>query len=240
VAFDLALVGLLCLHFALQKLLDQIRDLITVFFEGKMAGVENMEIEVLQVAFVGMGAFLRKNGIVLSPSDQCRGLMFPKVALPFWVKWGITSIVVEEGQLDLIIPFSIEQVLIVCPGIGTDDRFIPYPSRVLPFSSLDLEESAQSITILWAAILPVGLNRIPEFTETFFIGIAVLDGDAGWESGESVSLLSRTPKARASRQFLECDREAVAFLHEHDRHLTDIGRHPSNDRISCTLFILHP
>jgi hypothetical protein len=39
----------------------------------------------------------------------------------------------------------------------------------------------------------------------------VLDGAAGWESGESVSLLSRTPKARASRQFLECNREAVAF-----------------------------
>ena len=33
--------------------------------------------------------------------------------------------------------------------------------------------------------------------------LLVLDGAAGWESGESVSLLSRTPKARASRQFLE-------------------------------------
>ena len=28
----------------------------------------------------------------------------------------------------------------------------------------------------------------------------VLNGAAGWESGESVSLLSRTPKAHASRQ----------------------------------------
>jgi hypothetical protein len=34
----------------------------------------------------------------------------------------------------------------------------------------------------------------------------VLDGAAGGESGKSVSLLSRTPKARASRQFLECER----------------------------------
>ena len=34
--------------------------------------------------------------------------------------------------------------------------------------------------------------------------LLILAGAAGWESGESVSLLSRTPKARASRQFWDC------------------------------------
>ena len=43
-------------------------------------------------------------------------------------------------------------------------------------------------------------------TRKIVIGLIllVLDGAEGWESGESVSLLSRTPKACASRQFLDC------------------------------------
>jgi hypothetical protein len=40
--------------------------------------------------------------------------------------------------------------------------------------------------------------------------LLVLDGAAEWESGESVSLLSRTPKARASRQFLKMTDLALA------------------------------
>jgi hypothetical protein len=32
-----------------------------------------------------------------------------------------------------------------------------------------------------------------------------------WESGESVSLLSRTPKARAPSQFLECESASCRF-----------------------------
>jgi hypothetical protein len=39
----------------------------------------------------------------------------------------------------------------------------------------------------------------------------VFERVAGWESGGSVSLLSRTSKARASRQFLECDRGSCRF-----------------------------
>jgi hypothetical protein len=49
------------------------------------------------------------------------------------------------------------------------------------------------------------LKRVQEFRETQSIAIKlillVLDGAAGRESGESVSLLSRTPKARAFPQF---------------------------------------
>ena len=49
------------------------------------------------------------------------------------------------------------------------------------------------------------LEWIQEFREIRLIVMIwilfVLDGAVGWESGESVSLLSRTPKARALRQF---------------------------------------
>jgi hypothetical protein len=77
--------------------------------------------------------------------------------------------------------------------------------------------------------------------------LLVLGGAKGRESGGSASLLGRTPKARASRQFLECDRGAVAFvptvttcLNERDQRLTYLGCKPADGLLFFTLFKSHP
>ena len=74
------------------------------------------------------------------------------------------------------------------------------------------------------------------------VNLLILDGAKGRESGESVSLLSRTPKARASRQFLVRLRQLSLFptitivFSERDIHSTVLGRAHAHDWIFCTLF----
>jgi hypothetical protein len=67
--------------------------------------------------------------------------------------------------------------------------------------------------------------------------LLVLDGAAVGESGEYVSLLSRTPKACASRQFWDCAScrfppTVTIVLNERDLHSTIWGPQPTGNRNS--------
>ena len=44
-------------------------DLRAVFFEGEVAGVEKVELDILQITLVGMGTICWKNMVVLAPDD---------------------------------------------------------------------------------------------------------------------------------------------------------------------------
>jgi hypothetical protein len=61
-------------------------DLAAIFFKSEVAGVEQMEFEVLQVAFVGLRSFSREDRIVFAPDDQRRRLVVTEVCLPLAVQ----------------------------------------------------------------------------------------------------------------------------------------------------------
>jgi hypothetical protein len=53
---------------------------VTVLLQSKMPCVENVELNVLQVALVWMCSFLGENVIVLPPRNQCGRLILTKVS----------------------------------------------------------------------------------------------------------------------------------------------------------------
>src|SRR5262249_562294 len=69
-----------------EEALHVTRDLVSIFFEREVAGVDQMEFEVLQVAFVGLRSFSREDRIVFAPNDQRRRLVLTEVCLPLVVE----------------------------------------------------------------------------------------------------------------------------------------------------------
>jgi limonene-1,2-epoxide hydrolase len=58
--------------FAVEEVPDQREYFVCLVLEHEMAGIEQVEFEILKIALVGMRAFGRKDEIVLTPDNQCR------------------------------------------------------------------------------------------------------------------------------------------------------------------------
>src|SRR5262245_62583958 len=83
-----------------------------------MTGVEQVELQVLQITFVGFGPLRRKNEIVFPPHDQRRRLVLTEVSLPLRVEWRVRAVVVKELQLNLVGAGAIEQILVGRSYVG--------------------------------------------------------------------------------------------------------------------------
>lgn len=57
-------------------------DHVTIFFECKVSGIEQMKFQVLQVSFVRMRSICWEDKVVLAPNNQRRRLMLAEVRLP--------------------------------------------------------------------------------------------------------------------------------------------------------------
>ena len=61
---------------------------VSIFFQREVAGVEQVEIQILEISLVRVRTFSRKNVVVFSPNDECWRLIgqrqlffFPKVLI---------------------------------------------------------------------------------------------------------------------------------------------------------------
>jgi len=70
-------------------------DDLPVFFKSKMAGVEQMELQMLQITLVRMCARRWKYLIFRTPDDQRPRLVFTKIGLPTGIERRIAAIVIE-------------------------------------------------------------------------------------------------------------------------------------------------
>ena len=120
------------LHVSLQEFHHQFRDRFPIFLKGEVTRIQDVEIQILQIAFVRMSASFGKDGIVLAPDDEGRGLVRPQVLLPLRIERRITSVGIEHGQLNFLIAFAVEQRLIHIPIVRTYSFGIPRAVRVLP------------------------------------------------------------------------------------------------------------
>src|SRR5262245_56665670 len=107
-------------------------DLVTVRFEGEVAGVKQVELQRLQVALVRLGPLRGENLVVLTPGDQHRRLVLAEVLLPLRVKWRVAAVAQEEVELDLVVPLAVEQELVVGGPVRADEFGVLQPVRVLP------------------------------------------------------------------------------------------------------------
>ena len=157
-----------------QKRTDVVSDRPAILFQGKMPGIEQMELQVFQIPFVGVCTFGRKYVVVLAPDDQGGWLMLAEVVLPRRIVRDIVLVVVEQGELDLGVPFARKMPEIDIPVIRADGRFVSHTVGVLPLQTVRGNETDQCLCILCSPLIPVFTDRVPELAQTFFIRIAVL------------------------------------------------------------------
>ena len=78
-----------------QERADVVGDRPTILFQGKMPGIEQVELEVIQIPFVGICTFGRKDVVVLAPDDQGRWLILAELGLPRRIVRDIVLVVIE-------------------------------------------------------------------------------------------------------------------------------------------------
>lgn len=80
---------------------DQVRDLISLFVEREMAGVQQVNLRVGKVSLECRGTRRDERRIVGTPHDEGRRLALAKPCLPLGVGRDVGPIVVEQRRLDL-------------------------------------------------------------------------------------------------------------------------------------------
>lgn len=108
--------------------------------------------------------------------------MLAKQALPFCILGYVARIAQKHLQLNVFVTRAFEQELIVMPIVRTDQLQLVLRDAMgpLPFGCLKAEQgAAQFVTVLSGRFCPVGFDRVPKFLQSLFIGIAVLNHEAG-------------------------------------------------------------
>ena len=96
----------------------QLGYLVTLLLKRGLPGVEQVELQILQVSLVRFSTGNGEDRIVLSPGDKGRRLVIAEICLPFRVERRIAAIAVKQGKLDFVVPRPVEQRLIDVPVVG--------------------------------------------------------------------------------------------------------------------------
>lgn len=126
-----------------------------------MARVQHVKLKVFQIALVWMRPLFREDVVPFAPDDQRRRLVFAKVFLPLWIERRVRAVAVKQLELDLLVPRTVEQELVVNPVIGRNGLWISDPVGVLPLGCLKRQEIvSEDIGIFWRLLLPVALMGV--------------------------------------------------------------------------------
>src|SRR5947207_7894208 len=85
-----------------EEVLDRFGDFFGMCFQREVAGVEETDSRIWNVAFEGLGTCWQEKRIILAPYRQERRLVLAKVLLEGRVQRDITLVVAKQVQLDLI------------------------------------------------------------------------------------------------------------------------------------------
>src|SRR5215467_6334770 len=161
----------------LQKGPNQRGNFDSLFLQSEVAGIEQVELHVLQVTLVRIGPGVGKNRVVLAQDDEHRRLIFAKIFLPLRVERRVAAVAIKERELNFLVARTIQKRLIMHPRVRTDRFQIFDAVRVLPFRRVERQDRVpQLVAVLFATVLPVDLDRLPEIVvDAFIVGVAILD-----------------------------------------------------------------
>jgi hypothetical protein len=106
---------LLVAHPSAKKLLDSFGDDVSLFFQGKVPRIEQMKLSCWQITLIGLCSLYGEERIILSPQDQGARLAGPEVLVPSVVEREVGIIIVQQVELDRVIPRTIEVDLVKSP-----------------------------------------------------------------------------------------------------------------------------
>src|ERR1700749_655130 len=85
-----------------EEVADRCRDLLGVRFECEMAGVEEANDRIRNVAFESLRASRQEERIVLSPHREERRLVGAEVILKDWIERDVALVVAEQVELHVL------------------------------------------------------------------------------------------------------------------------------------------
>ena len=68
-------------------------------FDGEVAGIQPMHLRVRKIHQIGFAALAREEDIVLSPENDCLGLLLSEERLPLRVELYVCAVVIEKVEL---------------------------------------------------------------------------------------------------------------------------------------------
>src|SRR5258708_7732823 len=81
----------------------------------------------------------------------------------------------EQIHLNIHVARPIEQGLIMRPVVRIDPADVAHAIRILKFGGLGLHEKRECLAVSCRTVSPISLDWIPEFLETLFVRVAVLN-----------------------------------------------------------------
>src|SRR5581483_9015936 len=126
-----------------------------------MAGVEEMDLGIGNIALEGVRARWKKERIVLAPDGEERWTPRAEILLEFRIEGDIALVVTDEIELDLVIPGPCQQCRIQGPGIGRKPFRVRLAVGVLPARRFRREKGTERRAVLRRRVLPIRLNGIP-------------------------------------------------------------------------------
>jgi len=100
-----------------QERKNETRDVVVLFVESEMAGIEQVDFAIRQIALKRLRTGSDERGIVRSPDHQSRRLVLAQPRLPRRIGRDVRPIVVQQVGLDLALAGSRQAGVFVRPGV---------------------------------------------------------------------------------------------------------------------------
>ena len=101
-----------------EKLSDMTSNHVAVFLQGKMAGVQQMNLHGIEVLLISTGPVRAEERIAHAPHHERRGLMLAEVGLPLRIAVQVGPVVGLQLQLNELVALPVEPKLIVIHASG--------------------------------------------------------------------------------------------------------------------------
>src|ERR1700722_231717 len=174
--------------------------------EREVSGVEQVQLDALEVASIRFGARHPKYEVALSPNDQGRRLIVSKVGLPLVVTGEVAGVIRVQGVLNVLVSGAVQSPLRMLPRIGAHPSRISDTLQVLLLRIRQLEQLASCCAHLRCALMVQAQEYGPYLVaHALGIGIRILND----ERTHALRRGGRNTKAHGAAKVLDVERIAL-------------------------------
>jgi hypothetical protein len=123
---------------SLEEAFDQKGVEIDIPLKSKVAGIDEVEIDIFEVFRIRQSAGWREERVIPALDHQRRWLMLAEIRLPERILCKVVAVVVEQVELDLCIAWTVEKMLVERPGVGANQLRVACASDILKLGKVTL------------------------------------------------------------------------------------------------------
>ena len=165
-----------------QELQNQACNLVVLFIQREMTGVEQMDLGIRKIALESLSPGSNERGIVPSPDYQSRRPVLAQPRLPRWIRGDVRLVVVKQSGLNLVLPGFRQMGVLVSPRIGVVTIRMRGAERMTLFGRRQRYKGIEHLRMRFR-IGPIARDTSPLCAEAFLVGIGVLMMRACTRSG---------------------------------------------------------